>query len=263
MLDHLIDSLANSLPDLAILAFSAIVFGCVGGIIVFLSSRLWFRRWPQHSPFEDHLAEITHTSLLGFSAFVLALLISNGVSSLSKIQGVAIQEATSIYRLGRELDALGPARRDAKQALAAYARNVAEDEWPHLARLPNSLSPLAQQNLDDLWAGVRSAQRAMDSANPARSDLAGYVARIETLRGDRLSEATSNIPSDFWLLLLLFVVDASFFVGRETPRRFGMQINWIQMSAIGLAVGLVIVLNNPFRGQTSVSPEIIGRALSP
>jgi hypothetical protein len=42
-----------------------------------------------------------------------------------------------------------------------------------------------------------------------------------------------------------------------------LQINFIQMAAIGLAVGLVIVLNNPFRGQTSISPEIIGRALSP
>jgi hypothetical protein len=31
-----------------------------------------------------------------------------------------------------------------------------------------------------------------------------------------------------------------------------LQVNLIHMAAIGLAVGLVIVLNNPFRGQTSV-----------
>ncbi len=41
-----------------------------------------------------------------------------------------------------------------------------------------------------------------------------------------------------------------------------LSATWIQMSAIGLAVGLVIVLNNPFRGQTSIDPEIIGHVLT-
>jgi hypothetical protein len=35
------------------------------------------------------------------------------------------------------------------------------------------------------------------------------------------------------------------------------------MSALGLAVGMVIVLDNPFRGETSIGPEIIEHALSP
>ncbi len=259
----LVDSVANSFPDLAILAISAVAFGCVGGFIAFLSGRFWFPRWPQHGPFEDRLADAAHTSLLGFSAFVLALLISNGFSSLSKTEAAAREEATDIYRLGRELDALGPATRDTKQALVAYARNVAEDEWPRLARLPNSLSPRVQQNLDDLWAGVRSVQRGLDPANPARDNLSEFVKRIEILRAERLSATTDNIPNVFWLVLVLFVATASFLSGRETPKRFGMQVNLIHMAAIGLAVGLVIVLTNPFRGETSISPEIIGRALSP
>jgi hypothetical protein len=35
------------------------------------------------------------------------------------------------------------------------------------------------------------------------------------------------------------------------------------MAGIGLAVGLVIVLNNPFRGQTSINPAIIRDAARP
>ena len=142
-------------------------------------------------------------------------------------------------------------------------RMSTQDEWPRLARLPNSLSPLAQQDLDDLWIGVRSVQRNLDVNDPARADLSTYLTRIETLRAGRLSAATNNIPNVFWLILLLFVVAASLLSGRETPKRFGMQVNMIHMAAIGLAVGLVIVLNNPFRGQTSINPEIIGHALSP
>jgi len=96
----------------------------------------------------------------------------------------------------------------------------------------------------------------MDASNPARSDLAADLRQIENLRTSRLAAATINIPKVFWVILLLLV-------GREAPKRFGLQVNLIHMAAIGLAVGLVIVLNNPFRGQTSVDPAIIRDAVKP
>jgi hypothetical protein len=262
-----VDYMANSFSDPAILAISALTFGLVGGLVAFLANRLWFRRWPKHTPYDDKLGEAAHTSMLGFSAFVLALLITNGLTTLSETDKAVRLEATTIYSLGRELDSLGPSAFTAKQALASYAQNVAQDEWPRLARLPVSLSPLAQKNLDDLWAGVRSIQQNLAKTDPARNDyrvdLSKYASEIETSRSERLSAATINIPDDFWFILLLFVVAASFLSGRETQKPFGMQINVMHMSAIGLAVGLVIVLENPFRGQTSIGPEIIERAMTP
>ncbi len=263
----LVDRIANSFSDPAILAISALSFGLVGGLVAFLANRLWFRRWPKHGPFDEKLAESAHTSMLGFSAFVLALLITNGLTTLAETDKAVRLEATTVYSLGRELDALGASAGAAKQALASYAQNVAQDEWPLLGRMPPSLSPLAQKNLDDLWAGVRSIQENLAKTAPARTDyrndLSTYTSRIETSRSGRLSAATINIPDDFWVILLLFVVAASFLSGRETQKPFGMQINVMHMSAIGLAIGLVIVLDNPFRGETSIGPEIIGHALTP
>jgi hypothetical protein len=55
--------------------------------------------------------------------------------------------------------------------------------------------------------------------------------------------------------------DLAILAGRQDSQRFGMQVNMIHMAAIGLAVGLVIVLDNPFRGQTSINADIIGTAL--
>ena len=107
-MSNLVNSIANSLSDLVILALTALAFGLVGGLVALLSNRLWFRRWPEHSAYEDKLGDAAHTSMLGFSAFVLALLITNGLTSLSKAEDATRLEATAIYRLGRELDALGP-----------------------------------------------------------------------------------------------------------------------------------------------------------
>ena len=265
-----VDNIANSLTDPAILAVSALVFGVVGGTVGFLANRLWFRRWPKHSAYDEKLAESAHTSMLGFSAFVLALLITNGLTTLSDTDKAVRLEATTIYRLGQELDALdkiGPSARMAKQALVAYAQNAVEDEWPSLARLPVTLSPLVQKNLDDLWLGVRAVQEDIARTAPSRSDyradLSALTSRLEALRSARLSTATLNIPDDFWAILILFVIAASFLSGRDTQKPFGIQVNIIHMSAIGLAVGLVIVLDNPFRGQTSIGPEIIAQALTP
>jgi hypothetical protein len=98
------------------------------------------------------------------------------------------------------------------------------------------------KDLDDLWDDVRALQRGMEATNPVRGDLARFAEQIELLRGDRLSAATTAIPEVFWLILILFVVASSFLSGRETPKRFGMQVNLMHMAAIGLAVGLVIAV---------------------
>jgi hypothetical protein len=262
-----VDALANSLSDRAILAIAALSFGVVGGSIAFLANRFWFRNWPMHAAFDDKLGEAAHTSMLGFSAFILALLISNGLSTLSETDNAVRAEATNIYRLGRELESLGPSAGAAKHALGSYAQNVAGDEWPRLATLPASLSPLAQENLDDLWIAVRALQEKQAETAPSRSDyradLTKFTSLIETSRSARLSAATLNIPDDLWILLILFVVAASVLSGRETAHRFGIQINMMHMSAIGLAIGMVIVLDNPFRGETSIGPEIIEHAWTP
>lgn len=82
----LVDTIANSLSDRVILAISALSFGLLGGLIAFLANRLWFRYWPTHAAYDDKLGEAAHTSMLGFCAFVLALLITNGLSSLSETE---------------------------------------------------------------------------------------------------------------------------------------------------------------------------------
>lgn len=258
-----IDALGNALPDLAILAVAALAFALFGRAVAWLSNRLWFRRWPQRGPFDDKLADTAHTSLLGLSAFVLALMITNGLASLAKTEDAVRQEGVSIYRLDRELGALGPQAGAAKAALVAYARHVADDEWRRLATVPNTLSPLAQADLDALWAELRALQRSLDPSDPARGDLARSAERIEILRASRLANSTSNIPQVFWLILMTFVAAASFFAGREAPKRFGMRVNMVHMAAIGLAVGLVVVLDNPFRGQTRIDPASIGNSLEP
>jgi hypothetical protein len=123
-----VDHIANSLSDAEILATSALLFGLVGGLVAFLANRFWFCSWPMHGPYDDKFGEAAHTSMIGFSLFVLALLITNELATLSETDKSVRLEATTVCRLGKELDSLGPSALAAKQALASYAQNIAQDE---------------------------------------------------------------------------------------------------------------------------------------
>jgi hypothetical protein len=259
----LINWLGANFHDLGILVITAIALALFGSVVAWVSHLLWFHRWPERSAFDNKLADTAHTSLLGLSAFVLALMISNGVASLSKAEENVRLEGVSIYRLARELDALGQDGAAAKAALVAYVHDVAGDEWKGLGAGSGVLSSSAQRDLDALWTSLRALQTRLGASEPRRGDLTQFALKIETSRQLRLAGSTSNIPDVFWLILLTFLAAASFLAGREAPNRLGIQVNMLHMAAIGLAIGLVIVLADPFRGDTSIDPAIIGVATGP
>ena len=62
--------------------------------------------------------------------------------------------------------------------------------------------------------------------------------------------------------MMTFFVAASALSGRKVIKAHGMQINMLYMCAFGLIVGINIIIDNPFDGQTSVKPDRIVRALA-
>ena len=261
---HIVNGLAENLQDLVILAIAAVVFGAAGALISYIAHHAWFRFWPVRSSADNKLSDTVQTSLLAFSAFILALSVTNVFANLAKAEETAMQEALDITRLDRELGALGALAATARQTLAGYTKHVATDEWRTLAKEEPKLSPLAQQDMDALWTEVRAIQKneALAPA-PIRDALSSYLMRLEQFRTDRLAAATNSIPNIFWFVIILFVVAASFMNGRNTLRRFGVHLIVIHMSAIGILVALIVVVDNPFRGATSVSSSIIAHAVKP
>jgi hypothetical protein len=261
-MSYLIGALAERFNDFAILAIAAAIFGASGAFISYVAHRIWFRYWPVRGSEDRKMAETVQTSLLGFSAFVLALAVTSVLSNLSHVEEAALQEASDIASLDRELGALGDRATAARQALADYTKDVPTDEWPRLAKVHPTLSSQVKRDLDRLWAEIRLIQRD-DRLAPEqiRDALDRYFTDIERLRAERLAEATKSIPSIFWVIIIVFVMAASFMNGRNNLHRFGVHLIVVHMSAIGMVIALIVIVDNPFRGVTSVDSSIIANAL--
>ncbi|MDQ2084352.1 DUF4239 domain-containing protein [Xanthobacteraceae bacterium Astr-EGSB] len=262
MLDYLYN-IVPLVPDVVVLLVCGAVFGVLGLLISKAAYFLWFSHWKTPTSHEDKIADTVHASLLGIIAFFLALVTTSDFGSFNKADSLATTEALQVSRIDRELEGLGELGLEGRRVLARYVAHVVEDEWPRLAGRPQSLSPLAKRDLEQLWREIRAVQKRLGpEMGSLRSDLSSLVASVEEARIGRLSASISAVPDVFWIMMMTFFVAASALSGRKVIKGHGMQINMLYMCAFGLIVGINIIIDNPFDGQTSVKPDRIVRALT-
>jgi cytochrome b561 len=240
-----------------------LVGGVVGAAVLALALARIARRLlfsPQDEALESHskLADMVHGSLLAFSVFVLALVLTEVRSNLGKADDAELREASFITRLVRDLQAVGTEDASAaSERVKDYVRSVVSTEWAMLAQHNPSLAEETDRALASLVAQVNTV--AAD--NPAAAGaLRAYLDKLEDLRQSRLELATKSVPPVFWWVMAVFIVGAMIMNGRHKQDTFGMTLIAFHMGAIGLVVALILVMDAPFRGETSVSPASLVRA---
>jgi hypothetical protein len=244
--------------DAVILTCGVLSAAALATVLSLVSQRLLFA--PREEALESHskLADVVHGSLLAFSVFVLALVLTEVRSNLGKSEDAALREASVISRLSRDLKTLATDEAQATgERVRDYARSAVSAEWITLAQHVPSLSIETDRAMADLVAGVNKV--AAD--NPAASGtLRGYLEKLEDLRQSRLESATKSVPPVFWWVLAVFIIGAMIMNGRHKLDAFGTMMIAFHMGAIGLVVALILVMDAPFRGETSVSPAALVRA---
>lgn len=250
--------LIASSSDAVILAGGVVCTAALALALALISRRLLFS--PHDEAFESHskLADVVHGSLLAFSVFVLALVLTDVRSNLGKADDAELREGSVIARLVRDLQTLGTEdARAANERVKDYVRSAASAEWKMLAQHNPSLSEETDRALASLVAQVNTV--AADNP-PAATALRAYLDKLEDLRQSRLEFATKSVPPVFWWVLAVFIAGAMVMNGRYKLDAFGMTLITFHMGAIGLVVALILVMDAPFRGETSVSPASLVRA---
>ena len=247
------------LSDGVMLLSGAATTAALALAIAYVSRGLFFARGQTKLEVHSKLAELVHNSLLAFTVFVLAMVLSDVRSNLGKADDATLREAGTIARLDRELAITHGAEAEAaRPKLRDYTDAVTSSEWSALGAPEPALSPSAEQSLQALITGVRAVTATHPDSAPALGTL---IDKLVDLRQGRLESATKSVPHVFWWVISAFLLGAMVMNGRHPLDRTSCTLITLHMGAIGLVMALILIMDEPFRGETSISPAPISKAL--
>jgi hypothetical protein len=236
-----------------------LVLGVVALVIAAVLLAVWLlRRFvpPTREGFDAEVSSQILGSIAALFGLLLAFVIVVEFQNFEDAQGSVSGEADGLATIVRNSHAF-PAADGARvrAAVGAYARAVAEDEWPRMRS--GHLSARASRGLDAMYGALQATEPR------SRREAAFYDASVRELsdvlvaRRDRLDAVRGGLPT---LLVALMVFGSCVIVAYAAmvgSRSFGYHA----MSAIAVAVligfSLVVLLDLsfPFSGDFSIEPD--------
>jgi hypothetical protein len=251
--------LFDAYSDQVILVAGALTTVLLALAIAYAAHRLWFAIRLEAIEEHNKLADVVHGSLLAFTVFVLALVLADVRANLGRADDMVSREGSYISRLSRDLGSIGSeAALKARGHLKSYVQIVASEEWRTLSRKDATLAPGADRAMAELVAEVRALAAA-------HTDVAGSLRammdKIEEHRQIRQEIATKTVPNVFWWIITMFLFGAMIMNGRHKLNLTTLSLISMHMAAIGLVLALIVIMDEPFRGETSISPASLLKAV--
>jgi hypothetical protein len=188
---------------------------------------------------------------------MLGQLVVAGWGDYQAARMASFREAAALRNIVRLAHKFGSAQRQTiLRAVDNYVRAVLDDEW---AMRPNGQMPghRAEQAIHDLFHLYAEVDMGSERDSPY---LQASVSKLEDLsdaRAERLASHRSGLPAFMWSVL---VVEAAIVIGFVLVLEVeGMlthaMLTFVLTLAVILLLGLVWVLDNPFRWPARISPS--------
>jgi hypothetical protein len=235
------------LPDVAVYAvFMLASAGLAAGACAAIAPHL---NLPDR---KDHLDMALRSTAAVVSALTLTLAFCaiQARTQQSDSQRLVSTEVSAISGMARLADRLGPPAASLQTGIRAYLTSITEDEFPGMA--DRGRHPETQKLAEALEHAVYAIAATMSDV--MAQDLLQEIDGLDTAREERLSHASDGLPKPFWILikLLMLLLIAS---GTMYPaRRHVLAVLAIQAAGVGALVAFVFLMDQPFRGNLSVSP---------
>ncbi len=203
----------------------------------------------------DILDTATQNSMSGayvVLGFVLALV----MTTASGIDDKVSQEAQSIKSLNRMLilEGTDPSLK-ARQSLIGYTQSILTDEWPLLRqRHESSLTAAA---LVDVFRKINRIAPQSSKGEIVFGKILDAADRVAQGRNDRIMSVSNSLPAMFYTVSLLSILGVIFICAlhliEATPLR-AVTLT-VQLIMLTLMLGAIAIIDLPFLGDTSISPD--------
>jgi hypothetical protein len=215
-----------------------------------------------------HIAEHSHNDIVSF--YLAAVTVFYGITvgllavgtwtTYATVEDKVDHEAASIGALYRDVSEYPePLRSRLQQHLRDYTRGVIDVGWPLQRKgvVPNNVGVELRKFQDDFMSFEPATERQKIIAAEA---YRAFNELSEARRG-RLNSVTEEMPAPLWVLLLVGAVVCIAVTWFFHTRSFAMHwwMTALFSGLLGLMLYLIAVLDNPYRGKLSVSPEALER----
>jgi hypothetical protein len=246
------------LPEPLIMALAAVLLA----ILSVALPRL-VRRLPRLMPSDyntDFVIRI-QSPVFTMTSIVLAFTLVQADKNFREVETLVGTEAAQINQLDRLLTRYGdPQTVAVRPLLLAYARSIVNEEWPAMLRdHGNAATGLA-------FAPISRRVLAISPAEGRQSLIFAEMLRsldaVAESRAARLNTLAIGLPAIYWEVML-FAVAVLMFVSstiEQTP--FRTAVLAAQMAVLGAFVGFVFLMDQPFKGDTAVTPKALSQVIS-
>ncbi|MER5862860.1 hypothetical protein [Kitasatospora sp. NPDC002040] len=227
-------------------------------LVTVVGALLVRRRFPELAKGEHN--EMVGTVLGMFGAIygiILAFVIVTLWTQLDTTNTIVASESTAAATLVRDAGAFPPAEQARlKTAVGAYVHGVADVQWP-LMREGNPDFEATGALLQGVYDALQSYEPVTEAEKAYYGQAAASLDTIVAQRRARITMATQELPILLQVLVYggaLVILPLTFLFG---VRSRSMQVLFVGCVAalIGFSILLTVVLDHPFAGDLSVSPD--------
>jgi Protein of unknown function (DUF4239) len=191
-----------------------------------------------------------------FYGITLGLIAVSTFETFSAADASVTNEANALNTLYRATNLFErPEKQQMRLTLKKYAKYMVKEGW-NLQRqgiVPTGLSGI----VDTFQKELIDYQFVTDKDKIIFEEVLKHFNELSERRRLRVSNVTAGLPATIWLILLLgaFVNIALTWLLVINNRRFDILINTLSGILLGSLIYWIAAMDNPFRGEYSVSPE--------
>ncbi|MFE0130958.1 DUF4239 domain-containing protein [Streptomyces sp. NPDC059037] len=188
---------------------------------------------------------------------ILAFVIVTLWTQLENTQSVVASEATEAAVILRDAGVFPDAAETrVKEAVSRYVHHVVDVQWPNMRAGGMTLSSGGQ--LQGIYDALQNYEPVTESQKVYYAEAADSLDEMAAQRRARLTIAGQELPLLLQVLVFggsLVILPLTFLYGTRSRK---MQVLFVGAVAalIGFSLLLVVVLDRPFAGDLSVSPEL-------
>jgi Protein of unknown function (DUF4239) len=191
-----------------------------------------------------------------FYGITLGLIAVSTYETFNTADASVTNEANALNTLYRATNLFErPDKKEMRLTLKKYAKYMAKDGWALQRQgiVPTGLSAI----VDTFQKELMDYQLITDKDKIIFEEVLKQFNELSERRRLRVANVTAGLPGTIWVILLLgaFINIALTWLLVINNRRFDILINTLSGILLGSLIFWIAAMDNPFRGEYSVSPE--------